>query len=370
MVLVKGFAQLEPVFPAMGYAHDDTQFFKQLGRAVHTGAVDPRASRNKFGHGKTGVVLQCVKHSLPRLSKTKAVVLQNLFEDSLGAHAAILPKIATFLQKLRTAEYARVVLLNNKLTGLLVRSALCIRSINMVIILGVCAFLASLAGGYVALKNQDKLQRLLGLTAGIVMGVVVFGLLPEIMELAESTTRDITTAMIALMAGFLVFHIVEKSILISHASETQYGEHHHPHVGRAGALALAGHSLLDGFGIGLAFQTNAVVGVAVAVAVVAHSFSDGLNTVNLMLAHKNEQSKARRMLFVDALAPLVGVLLSLVVTLGNEFVLFYLSFFAGFLLYIGAAEILPEAHSKRSSYVTIALTVLGAALMYFVTRLA
>jgi hypothetical protein len=61
---------------------------------------------------------------LPRLSKTKAVVLQNLFEDSLGAHAAILPKIATFLQKLRTAEYARVVLLNNKLTGLLVRSAL------------------------------------------------------------------------------------------------------------------------------------------------------------------------------------------------------------------------------------------------------
>jgi len=240
----------------------------------------------------------------------------------------------------------------------------------MVILLGICAFLASLLGGVVALRNQDKLQRLLGLTAGIVMGVVVFGLLPEIIELSEGTSRDITTAMVALMAGFLIFHIVEKSILISHAGETQYGSHHHPHVGWASALALAGHSLLDGLGIGLAFQANAAVGIAVAIAVVAHSFSDGLNTVNLMLAHKNTHAKARLMLAVDALAPLVGVLLSLVLVLGDTFVLFYLSFFAGFLLYIAAAEILPEAHSQRSSYATIALTVFGATLMYFVTRLA
>jgi ZIP family zinc transporter len=238
----------------------------------------------------------------------------------------------------------------------------------MVILLGICAFLASLTGGLIALKNKDKLQRLLGLTAGIVMGVVVFGLLPEIMELSNSTSFDITTAMVALMAGFLIFHIVEKSILISHGDETQYGEHHHPYVGRAGALALAGHSLLDGFGIGLAFQTNPAVGVAVAIAVVAHSFSDGLNTVNLMLAHKNSQSKARLMLIIDALAPLVGVLLSLVITLGDGFVLFYLSFFAGFLLYIAAAEILPEAHSKHSSWSMVMLTALGAALIFIVTR--
>ncbi|QQS19720.1 ZIP family metal transporter [Candidatus Saccharibacteria bacterium] len=240
----------------------------------------------------------------------------------------------------------------------------------MVILLGLCAFIASLIGGYVALKNQDKLQRLLGFTAGIVMGVVVFGLLPEIIELSQGVSRDVTTAMVALMAGFLLFHIVEKSILISHADEAQYGEHHHPYVGRASAITLAGHSLLDGFGIGLAFQANAAVGVAVAVAVVAHSFSDGLNTVNLMLAHKNSQAKASLMLIVDALAPLAGVLLSMVLTLGDEFILFYLSFFAGFLLYIAAAEILPEAHSKRSSYSTIALTILGAILMYFVTQLA
>jgi len=48
----------------------------------------------------------------------------------------------------------------------------------------------------------------------------------------------------------------------------------------------------------------------------------------------------------------------------------YLGFFAGFLLYIGASEILPQAHANGSSKVTIALTVLGAAFMFLVTRFA
>ena len=172
------------------------------------------------------------------------------------------------------------------------------------------------------------------------------------------------------MAGFLLFHIIEKSILISHRDEKQYGEHHHPHVGRVSALALAGHSMLDGLGIGLAFQTNTVVGVAVAIAVIAHSFSDGMNTVNLMLAHKNERKKAIRMLFIDAVAPLTGVLLSFLLRPSSGFTLLYLSFFAGFLLYIAASDILPEAHSKHSSYRTIALTIVGVVIMYFVTQLA
>jgi zinc transporter ZupT len=240
----------------------------------------------------------------------------------------------------------------------------------MVFLLAVAAMCASLLGGSVALKNQDKLSRLLGLTAGIVMGVVVFGLLPEIVELAHEQNLAITTAMIALMVGFLLFHIIEKSILINHADESQYGDHHHPHVGWASALALAGHSLLDGFGIGLAFQTNPVVGAAVAAAVVAHSFSDGLNTVNLMLLHKNNRARAKAMLLINALAPVLGVTLSYLISVSDKLTVFYLSFFAGFLLYIAAAEILPEAHSKRSSYTTIVLTIVGATAMYFVTRLA
>ena len=46
----------------------------------------------------------------------------------------------------------------------------------------------------------------------------------------------------------------------------------------------------------------------------------------------------------------------------------YLGFFAGFLLYIGASDLLPEAHSKHSSIKVIALTLLGVIFIFVVTR--
>lgn len=110
------------------------------------------------------------------------------------------------------------------------------------------------------------------------------------------------------------------------------------------------------------------VGVAVALAVIAHDFSDGLNTVNLMMVNKNNRRRALKMLVIDAAAPVLGVLSTLFFTFSDRLLILYLGFFAGFLLYIGTSEILPEAHSKKSSYATIGLTILGAAFMFVVTR--
>jgi zinc and cadmium transporter len=68
------------------------------------------------------------------------------------------------------------------------------------------------------------------------------------------------------------------------------------------------------------------------------------------------------------LAPVLGVLVTLFITIPDNWLAIYLGFFAGFLLYIGASEILPEAHSKHSSYQTIAWTIFGATFMFVVTR--
>jgi ZIP family zinc transporter len=236
------------------------------------------------------------------------------------------------------------------------------------VLLAAATFVSTLAGGFTALRHRDNLHRLLGYTSGVILGVVAFDLLPEIFELVNKTQVSATAAMLALVAGFLLFHIVEKAILIHHAQEGEYGHHYHPNVGIFSALALAGHSFLDGVGIGLGFQVGEGVGVAVAIAVIAHDFSDGLNTVGLVLAHKNHRRRAVILLFVDALAPILGALSTLLFNISDGGLLLYLGFFAGFLLYIGASAILPEAHSKHSSYVTIALTVLGAAFMFVVTR--
>ena len=236
------------------------------------------------------------------------------------------------------------------------------------VLLSITTFFSTLLGVLFALKKKDSLHRILGYTAGVILGVVAFDILPEIFKSLTELHLTATGPMIALVAGFLVFHIIEKSILLHNAQEEDYGQHHHPHVGVASAIALSGHSFLDGVGIGLGFQVSHAIGIAVAIAVIAHDFSDGLNTVSLLLVHKNERSKAFKYLFLDAIAPVLGALSTLLFHISDRALIIYLGFFAGFLLYIGASEILPEAHSKHSSYKTIGLTVLGVVFMFVVTR--
>jgi ZIP family zinc transporter len=231
-------------------------------------------------------------------------------------------------------------------------------------------FISTLVGGWFAIRHKDKLGRILGLTAGIIMGVLAFDILPEMFEIIGEFNIDPTWPMVALIVGFLGFHIIEKLVLLHHEHETQYGKHHHPQVGTLSALALGGHSLLDGIGIGLAFQVNAGVGAAVATALVAHKFADGLNTAGLMLANKNTVARTVRMVFLNALLPIVGALSTLLFQLPEQYLPYYLGFFAGFLLYIGASDILPQAHDEKSDRITIGLTIAGVVFMFLVTRFA
>lgn len=226
--------------------------------------------------------------------------------------------------------------------------------------------LATFIGGLIALRLNTKIHLLLGFTAGVILSVVSFDLLPEIVELAGKLNIDIRQAFIPLVIGFLLFHVIEKYILIHHVHEEDYGDHKHPKIGMGSAFALIGHSFLDGVGIGLAFQVSPVTGVAVALAVLAHDFSDGINTVSLMISHKNSRLKALGFLALDSIAPVLGAVSTLFFTLPEKFLLVYLGIFAGFLLYIGSSDILPEAHSKRSSWTTVGMTVLGALVMYLI----
>lgn len=238
----------------------------------------------------------------------------------------------------------------------------------MVAIFIILTFVVTFIGGLVGLRFKDRMHTILGFTAGVLLAVVAFDILPEIFELASTTGAGLEMPMIALVVGFLIFHIAEKVLLIHHSHEKNYGEHKHPTVGVFSALALSAHSFLDGVGIGLGFQISPEVGIVVAIAVLAHDFSDGLNTVSLMIAHKNTDKKTLTLLFVDALAPVLGGLSTLFFTLSDRALLAYLGFFAGFLLYIGASDILPEAHSKDSSLRTIFATILGVLFIFLVSK--
>ncbi len=224
-------------------------------------------------------------------------------------------------------------------------------------------------GGLFALRFRDKLHRILGFTAGVLIAVVAFDLLPEIVKLTNQTRTDFTVPMIALIGGFLGFHSLEKLTLIHSAHESEYAaEHEHPQLGMISALALSAHSFFDGVGIGLAFHLSTTVGAAVALAVIAHDFTDGLNTIALMLVNGNTTRRSVGLLLLDAAAPIAGAASTLLFHLGDRELLAYLGFFAGFLLYIGASDILPEAHANHPSRLTLLLTVSGAVFIFLVTR--
>jgi zinc and cadmium transporter len=236
------------------------------------------------------------------------------------------------------------------------------------IVLSLVSALAAELGGFLALSRRRNLNLTLGFTAGILIGLVAFDLLPEIVGITESHQIDFIWPMVGLVVGFLLFHVIEKSILIHHSHEKQYVVHQHPHVGLASAFALIGHSFLDGMSIGIAFQVSNAVGAAVAIAVIGHRFADGFNGVNMMLLHKNNRQQSLRVLAVVAVAPILGAVLAQFYTLPAAALAVYLGFFAGFILYIGASDILPQAHSKGSTRITLVLTILGAVFMYAITR--
>ncbi len=205
-------------------------------------------------------------------------------------------------------------------------------------------------------------------TAGVLIAVCFFDVIPEIFRIVTENKLDITYPLVAVITGFLVIHTLEKYAVIHNSHEGEYANHRHPQVGIISTLGLIFHSFLDGVGIGLGFHINPHVGILVAIAVIAHDFSDGLNTVSLMLVNKNTRKKAFVFLFADALAPILGAVTTFAIVIPDNVLILYLGFFAGFLLYIGSSDLLPEAHSKHSSWKMIGLTILGVLFIFIVTR--
>jgi zinc transporter ZupT len=213
-----------------------------------------------------------------------------------------------------------------------------------VFLLTVAASLAALAGGYIALRGRQWLNSALALTSGLVLGLVTFDLLPEIFDIAKNEKLNPVWPMITLTVGFLLFHVFEKFIPLHEASEQQYGPHRHPRLGTARAIALSGHSFLDGLSIGVGFQVSSAVGTAVALAVIGHRFADGFDTTTFMVFHRNKLSYIKKWLAI------------------------YLGFFAGLILYIAASNLIPQAHSEDYSRKSMLLTILGTIFMFIVTR--
>ncbi len=229
----------------------------------------------------------------------------------------------------------------------------------------VATFLSTYMGGLFALRLKDRLHLILGFSAGAVIGVALFDLLPEALELAGSSYKA-GTILAFTAIGFALYLVLDRFIFF----HTHDDHGNHPQKGNFGAGSLSFHSFLDGMGIGLAFQVSPLVGAVVAAAVLAHDFSDGINTVSQVLKNGGTRRKALNWLFVDAIAPALGVLSTSFFTIPNDRLGILLALFAGFFLYIGATGLIPESHHEHPMRLTTLMTLLGMASLYFIITLA
>ena len=233
----------------------------------------------------------------------------------------------------------------------------------MIFIACLIAFLATLSGGLFALSFKDRQHLILGFSAGAVVGVVFFDLLPEAIILGgKQYNAGVISSII--MVGFLAYMIFDR-FTISHTHGT---ESHNALKAKLGAGSLSIHSFLDGIAIGWAFQISEGVGISVALAVMAHDFSDGINTVNIVLKERGENREAIKWLLTDAIAPVLGVMVTFFYRIPDTRFGLVLALFAGFFLYIGASDLLPQGHSRYPKIWTTMMTILGASVIYLVNR--
>lgn len=237
----------------------------------------------------------------------------------------------------------------------------------IVLLVASAAFVATLIGGSFALRFRDHLHLILGFSAGAVAGVALFDLLPEAITLG-TTYHSAATVALVIAFGFFGYLILDRLILL-HTHEED-GETVQASRSFFGAFTLSAHSFLDGIAIGVGFQASAALGIIVTAAVLTHDFSDGINTVNLVLRNGGSWRKAFRWLLVDAAAPVVGAASTLLFRIPDSAIGLVLAVFVGTFLYLSASDLIPESHHRHPRILTTIMTLLGALVLYSVVHLA
>jgi ZIP family zinc transporter len=234
-------------------------------------------------------------------------------------------------------------------------------STEIVPLVAVAAVASTFLGGLFAIHHRDRLHLILGFSAGAVMGVVFFDLIPEAIALSSDW------APVLMASGFIIYMLIDRSFSL-HSHKDEHCDNVR-HTGRIGASALIIHSLMDGIGMGLAFNVSPSVGFVVAAAVLAHDFSDGVNTSAMIMRSGGNKRAALAWLSLDALAPAIGMMAAMSFSLTEESLGMLIALFAGFFMYIGASDLIPTSHARYPHIWTSLMTVVGMGLILFAVRM-
>jgi len=210
--------------------------------------------------------------------------------------------------------------------------------------------LATLVGGALPLYTRLRLieQRyLVAFAGGAMVAIALFDLIPEMQ----------THNALALLLGFFSIYLIEKLVMIHTCQEEECETHT---MGWPALIGIAAESLIDGLAIAVGFGVAPALGLLIALAVFTHEVPRGLTTTVIMQQAGYSRSRTWAALLVDAgFAPLGVLLAGLISPSAFEPLI---GFTAGVFLYVGASDLLPEAHRRFNLRVVLA-TLTGGGMI-------
>ncbi len=237
-----------------------------------------------------------------------------------------------------------------------------------IILLTVFAAISTLSGGWLALRARRHIHLLLGFGAGVLLGATFFDLLPEAIEAAGQRGWSSHVVLALTVGGFLIFYLGQR-ILTLQACPGENCEADR-HVGRMSALGLIAHSTIDGASIAAAALISWQTGVVVAVGIIVHDITDGLNTILLVTRGGPAQKRDLAFLAADAIAPIMGGTLLVAAAPSSHQLALVLGVTSGFFLFTATGDLLPDAHRRSPGLGVSMAAVLGIVLIGVAVRLA
>jgi zinc and cadmium transporter len=196
---------------------------------------------------------------------------------------------------------------------------------------------------------------LVSYAVGALLGVALLALLPEALEtLPPSQTFG------TLLAGILVFFILEKLVLLRHCHTDECQVH-----GAAAPLVIFGdafHNFLDGAIISAAVLTSIPLGVNTAIAVAAHEIPQEVGDIAILLAAGYSRRGALILNVVSGASGIIGAMLAYsMVSVIPSIRPFVLAFSSASLLYIAMSDLIPDLHRGQLDRSSIRQVLLMAA---------
>jgi zinc and cadmium transporter len=247
----------------------------------------------------------------------------------------------------------------------------------IVVFTALSGLLSALAAGvFLALGAKARsalLPHLVSFATGTLLAAAFLGLIPHALEGAGPAAIHHVGQ--ALLAGILLFFLLEKFVLWRHCHDDPCEMHSPTHDARDRAsanLILAGdtfHNLLDGVLVAAAFMTNPQLGIVTALAVFAHEIPQEVGDLAILLHGGFSRARALTLNLVSSLTSVVGGVIAYY-ALGTalEYLPYALAFAAASFIYVAVADLIPGLHRRvdlRASLGQVLFIALGVALVFF-----